>query len=533
MEDEEEIRRELILKIPERRRRSSGIEYVEGTPKVNPKEMDEAQNPTEKVIFGCILTAGLDPHEKVKENGLNSGKNRKENGHIIVDKLHARNCPQKVEMERGLEKKKVILSPKFKLETPGEVNLLESPNNITEGDRGEVVEVGGCELGCPQCSGDCNSIQKTQDDMLAIKQKLHLASKSSIVVDPNEIGENTCINLDAKKVTVNDEIGLVDVANAQKVTNFEALKCKSDLLSEKQCHLYSSLSLVKLNIAVNTIDKTNKVLMDKSVSSQPDSLVIDTKERIASKQERKTGIKKKEVKMSERKLERKNIESNLKASDLKEKIKLFETKEKVVDIERKKEKLKCEKERKKDEERNEMKERKERNEEKKKKENEIENERPLKELGKKVLLDGIFMRKMQENEKENSERIRLESMKKKERKFKRERKMKDSPKCELKLKFEEIRRKKEKEKEYVERKIQKENLKIDAKLIPPPVLNFNLNGFGSNFFNPIEDDGGIGGAVISQQLGAEGDLIPPRDLLVRFEVCSTKLVALEVKGGEY
>ena len=151
-------------------------------------------------------------------------------------------------------------------------------------------------------------------------------------------------------MTLNDEIGRVNVANAQKVTNFEALKCKSDLLSEKQCHLYSSLSLVKLNIAVNTIDKTNKVLMDKSVSSQPDSLVIDTKERIASKQERKTGIKKKkEVKMSERKLGRKNIESNLKASDLKEKIKLFETKEKVVDIERKKEKLKCEKERKKDE----------------------------------------------------------------------------------------------------------------------------------------------------------------------------------------
>ena len=89
------------------------------------------------------------------------------------------------------------------------------------------------------------------------------------------------------------------------------------------------------------------------------------------------------------------------------------------------------------------------------------------------------------------------------------------------MKFEEIIRKKEKEKEYVERKIQKESLKCDANSVPPPVVDFTSNSFCSNYLNPIEDDGRLGGSVISQQLGAEGGLIPPRDHLVKFETCLT------------
>ena len=47
----------------------------------------------------------------MKENSLNVGENRTENGHIVDGELNARNCPQKVEFERDLEKTNVILSP--------------------------------------------------------------------------------------------------------------------------------------------------------------------------------------------------------------------------------------------------------------------------------------------------------------------------------------------------------------------------------------------------------------------------------------
>ena len=53
----------------------------------------------------------------------------------------------------------------------------------------------------------------------------------------------------------------------------------------------------------------------------------------------------------------------------------------------------------------------------------------MKEPGKKIVFDGTLMRKMQEKEKEDSEKIR--KYKEKKRKLKRERKMKDSTKCEL------------------------------------------------------------------------------------------------------
>ena len=173
-----------------------------------------------------------------------------------------------------------------------------------------------------------------------------MALNLSLNVDLNEIDKNTSINLDTKKVTVNEVIGLVDDVDAQKVTNIEALKCESDLMPERQCHLYPSLSLAKLKSVVNTVKKADQVIMDKSVSGQPNSLVVGKRKRIVFKGERKTENqledmnteknKKKEVKIDKRNGERIDLELKLKVKDLKEKIKLFETKEEVIDSERKK-----------------------------------------------------------------------------------------------------------------------------------------------------------------------------------------------------
>ena len=44
----------------------------------------------------------------------------------------------------------------------------------------------------------------------------------------------------------NEVMGLVDDVNAEKVTNIEALKCESDLMPERQCHLCPNLSSAKL-----------------------------------------------------------------------------------------------------------------------------------------------------------------------------------------------------------------------------------------------------------------------------------------------
>ena len=122
----------------------------------------------------------------------------------------------------------------------------------------------------------------------ADKQNIRLALNLSMNVDLIEIDKNTSINLGTKKVTINEVMGLVDDVNAQKVTNIEALKCESDLMPERQCHLYPSLSLAKLKSVVNTVKKADQVIMDKSVSGQPDSLVVDKRKRIVSKGERKT-----------------------------------------------------------------------------------------------------------------------------------------------------------------------------------------------------------------------------------------------------
>ena len=97
---------------------------------------------------------------------------------------------------------------------------------------------------------------------------------------------------------------------------------------------------------MKTVEKADQIIMDKSVSGQPDSLVVDKRKRIVFKGERKTENqledmnteknKKKLVKIDERNGERIDLELKLKVKDLKERMKLFETKEEVIDSERKK-----------------------------------------------------------------------------------------------------------------------------------------------------------------------------------------------------